>query len=56
MRILAKPHWVFLHLLHYLRLLVFPAAFSDFLGKVVAKGVIHEFHEVVNGVLKYDVN
>lgn len=48
MGISAEIDWIILHLLDDLSQLVLLAGLSDLLGQVVAKGVVHQVHVVVN--------
>jgi len=53
--ILAQIDRILLNFLNDFSKLLFLACFSYFLSQIVPKWVIHEFHVVLNCVLKYDI-
>ncbi len=53
MSMATKTYWVGFYFLNDLCKLAFRAVLCDLLRKVVSKGIVHDFHEVIYGSLKY---
>jgi hypothetical protein len=50
----TKPNWILLHALNNLGQLVIIRTFCYLLRQIVAEGIIHYFHEVIDCVVKDD--